>query len=79
MLHPNDLWLMDDEASDVLLTLPEIRQLVDAGPPDEQLGLRSMLERPETLSKAWWHGARVERHHGASRTPRRHADTVRAA
>lgn len=59
MLDPDDLWLVDeelpfDEASDVLETIPEIRQLIDSDLHDErELGLRSILERPDVLSKSW--------------------------
>ncbi len=58
MLDPNDLWLMEevlslDESAELLRTMPEIRQLVD-GRHDDELGLRSILERPEALAKAWW-------------------------
>jgi hypothetical protein len=84
LLDPNDLWLMEediplDEPSELLLTMPEIRQLVDPDRPDEQLGLRSILDRPETLSKAWWKSAHAERRHRASKTVKRHGDVLRAA
>ncbi len=51
MLDEDDLWLMD-EPSELLRGLPEIRHCLD---PDrrEEAGLRSVLERPEALSKAW--------------------------
>ena len=83
-MRENDPWLMEedmplDEPSDLLLTMPEIRQLVDPARPDEQLGLRSILERPETLSKAWRHSAHAERHHGGAKAVKRHAVVLRAA
>jgi hypothetical protein len=83
MLDENDAWLMEedialDDSADLLLTMPEIRQLVDPARPDEQLGLRSILERPETLSKAWRHCANAERHQGLSKVIER-ADVLRAA
>ncbi len=60
MLDQNDLWLMEeelpvDEPADVLLTMPGILQQFDPDRDDEELGLRSILERPEVLSKAWRH------------------------
>ncbi len=83
MLHQNDLWLDEelplDEPADVLRTMPEIRQLVDPDRHDDELGLRSVLEHPEALSKAWWHGAHAERHHRRSKSVKRLADVLRAA
>jgi hypothetical protein len=58
MLKPVDLSFMDESAEDdpaeLLKALPEIRNEVAATPADEDLGLRSLLERPETFSHAWW-------------------------
>jgi hypothetical protein len=78
MLYRRDLWLMDeelslDERSDVLRTMPEIRQLLARDRQDDQLGLRSILERPELLSRSWWHTANLHRHRS------RHLDALRAA
>jgi predicted glycosyltransferase len=58
MLDQDDLWLMEElpveEPSELLRTMPEIRQYLE---PErtEEVGLRSILERPEALSKAWCH------------------------
>ena len=84
MLDKKDLWLMEeelplDEPSDVLLTLPEIRQLVDPDRDEEELGLRAILDRPEALSRAWRHCADAEQHPHTSKSARRHADVLRAA
>ena len=84
MLDQNDLWLMEeelpvDEPADVLMTMPEIRQLFDPDRDDEELGLRSILERPEVLSKAWRHCTHTERHQGTSKSTKRHVDVPRAA
>lgn len=62
MLDPDDLWLMDeelsrDESSDLLETMPGIRQWLDFDRHDGELGLRCMLERPEWLAKSWWRTA----------------------
>jgi hypothetical protein len=83
MLDQNDLWLMEDELpvdepAGVLMTMPEIRQLVDPD-DDEQLGLRSILERPGVLSKAWRHCTHAERHQGTSKSAKRHIDVLRAS
>ena len=81
MLNQDDLWLMDelpiDEPSEVLKTMPEIRQYLDPDRRAEEHGLRSILERPEALSRAWWRNANGRmRTHGA----RRHSSTeLRAA
>jgi hypothetical protein len=84
MLDQNDLWLMEgelplDEPVDLLQTMPEIRQWVDPERHDEELGLRSILERPDVLSKAWWRSAHAKRRLRTSRGPKRHADVLRAA
>jgi hypothetical protein len=84
VVDQNDLWLMEeelpvDEPADVLPTMPEIRLLFDPDRDDEQLGLRSILERPEVLSKAWRHCTHAERHQGNSKSAKRHVDTLRAA
>jgi hypothetical protein len=58
MLRPEDLSYLDDEAvdepSELLKALPEIRQSVAPTPPEDDLGLRSLLERPETFAHPWW-------------------------
>ena len=84
MLDQDDLLLMEeelpvDEPADVLLTMPEIPQLFEPDRDDEELGLRSILERPEVLSKAWRHCTHAERHQGTAKGAKRHVDTLRAA
>lgn len=57
MLRPVDLSFMDEaeeEPSELLKALPEIRQEIGPEPADDDLGLRSLLERPEALAHAWW-------------------------
>ena len=56
MLADDDLWLMEEDAfeerSDLLRMMPEIRHYLDPERGEER-GLRSLLEQPEALSKAW--------------------------
>jgi hypothetical protein len=58
MLRPEDLSFLDEEAveepSELLKALPEIGQHVTPAAPEDDLGLRSLLERPETFAHAWW-------------------------
>lgn len=57
MLKPVDLSFMDEATEDpdeFLRALPEIRHEVAPAPADDDLGLRSLLERPEAFSHAWW-------------------------
>ncbi len=42
-----------DEPSELLRSMPEIRQRLDHAAADDELGLRAVLDRPETLSRAW--------------------------
>jgi hypothetical protein len=87
MMDPNDPWLMDlmeeglplDEPAEMLRMMPEIRQLLDPGSYDGELGLRSILERPDALSKAWRHSAHAERHPRTSQSARQNADLLRAS
>lgn len=84
MLDRNDPWLMEeelplDEPADVLRTMPEIRQLLDPDRHDDELGLRSLLEHPEALSKAWWRSAHAEGHHRTLKSVKHHPDVLRAA
>jgi hypothetical protein len=58
MLRPDDPWFLDedvDEFVEMLKALPEIRQRLEPAPPEEELGLRSLLEQPDTLAHTWWH------------------------
>ena len=58
MLRPEDLSFLDEEAvdepSELLRALPEISQYVAPEPPEDDLGLRSLLERPEAFAHVWW-------------------------
>jgi len=57
MLRPDDPWFHedDDEFVEMLQALPEIRQHLAPAPPEEELGLRSLLERSDTFVHTWWH------------------------
>jgi len=52
-----DVWLVEepvlDEPAD-LLTIPELKQYFGREPHDEELGLRALLETPETPPSPWW-------------------------
>jgi hypothetical protein len=57
MLRPDDPWFLDeavDEPGEVFKALPEIRKYLVPAPPEEELGLRSLLENPDTFAHAWW-------------------------
>lgn len=57
MLRPVDVTFMDDadeQPTELLRALPEIRHELKPEPGDDDLGLRSLLERPELFSHAWW-------------------------
>jgi hypothetical protein len=57
MLSQYDPWFYIDPPVDEttdLLTIPEIRRELAHAPPGEELGLRSLLEHPEVLSKGLW-------------------------
>ena len=57
MLRPDDPWFLDeavDDGEELLKSLPEIRQNLAPAPPEAELGLRSLLERPEGFAHAWW-------------------------
>jgi len=63
MLRLDDPWFLDetgdedeggDEFVEMLKALPELRQLLVPAPPEEEVGLRSLLERPDTFAHAWW-------------------------
>jgi hypothetical protein len=75
MLHHEDVLSREDllsieelpveEPAELLSEMPEIRRCVGLE-RGEGLGFRSILERPETLSKAWWLDASArKRRHGA--------------
>jgi len=51
MLKPDDFLLTEegDDPAEVLRALPEIRQGLELPPHDGELGLRSLLERPELV------------------------------
>jgi hypothetical protein len=57
MLRPDDPWFLDeavDEPGELLKALPEIRQYLVPTPPEEELGLRSLLEDPDNFAHGWW-------------------------
>jgi len=81
MLDQDDLWLMEDgvpidEPSELLETMPEIRPYLAPDQRAEEGGLRSLLERPEVLSKAWWRHAKTRKR---THKTKRHSSTVRRA
>jgi hypothetical protein len=73
MLRPDDPWFLDeaaDEPGELLKALPEIRQYLAPAPPDEDLGLRSLLDQPDTgaFAHPWWRDqARRSGHRGTPR------------
>ena len=79
MLDQDDLWLTEElpieEPSELLKAMPEIRQYLDPE-HEEDVGLRSVLERPEVLSKAWWRSTHTR---GRTRSASRHSGVPRAA
>jgi hypothetical protein len=85
MLANDELWLVEEPPIDApsdLLTIPEVRNHVAHELHDDELGLRSLLERPEALSKkSWWRAerARSRRARLLSKTTRRRRDASRAA
>ena len=81
MLHEeDDLWWVEEvppeEPSDLLRVMPEIRQYVETDAHDDEWGLRSLLEHPEVLSKAW---RRNENRHKPRVRHARHPNLLRAA
>lgn len=64
MLDHDDLWWMEEpsveDPSELLTTMPELRHYL-APHDDGELGLRSVLERPDALSRAWWRDANTRR------------------
>jgi hypothetical protein len=76
MLHDDDLPFIEeptiDEVSDLLRTLPEIRQSISLSPRDEEGSLRSLLEQPEALPRARWRSA-------GTRSKKRAPPALRAA
>ncbi len=84
MLANDELWLVEEPPIDAPsdpLTIPEVRDHVTHEPHDDELGLRSLLERPEALSKSWWRveHARRRRARLPFKTARRRRDVLRAA
>ena len=65
MLHEDDdLWLLEEPPSDEpseLFSIPEIRHHLVRDSLADEVGLRSLLERPEALSKAWRRGVSIGR------------------
>jgi hypothetical protein len=57
MLKPVDLTFMDEgpeDPSELLRAGAKISPEVAAAPIDDDLGLRSLLERPQAFAHAWW-------------------------
>ena len=83
MLANDELWLVEEPPIDApsdLLTIPEVRDHVTHEHHDDELGLRSLLERPEALSKSWWRAERARRQRLPSlRAARRRRDVRHAA
>jgi hypothetical protein len=76
-LDQDDVWLVEeleaDEPSELLRTMPELRQYAVAPPDEEDVGLRSLLDAPEAQSKAWWGNANTRKRHTAKNVKRPHA------
>jgi hypothetical protein len=84
MLANDELWLVEEPPIDApsdLLTIPEVRNHVIHELHDDELGLRSLLERPEALSKSWWRAEHVRRRRAslAPKMARRRRDGLQAA
>jgi hypothetical protein len=84
MLANDELWLVEEPPIDApsdLLTIPEIRDHVTHEHHDDELGLRSLFERPEVLSKSWWRAehARRRRRPPSLKSGRRRRDVLHAA
>jgi hypothetical protein len=81
MLNENDdLWLLEEPASDEpseLFSIPEIRHHLVRDSLADEVGLRSLLERPEALSKAWRRGTGLGKRR--VKKARRHPDLPHAA
>jgi hypothetical protein len=57
MLRPTDPWFLDEaveDPTDLARVLPEMRQCLLPPPPEEELGLRSLLEQPRHFAHGWW-------------------------
>jgi hypothetical protein len=66
MFPPDDLWLTDETFADEsvdLLSLPQIKQHIAHDLDDEELGLRSLLDRPSLAPQTLWddHEPRAKR------------------
>jgi hypothetical protein len=83
MLERDDAWPLDEEVpleepADVIRTMPEIRQLAAPDRRDDELGLRSILARPEALFEAWRHVACSQQRRRPAKSATRHAGAVRS-
>lgn len=71
MLRPDEPWFLDeavDEPGELLKALPEVRQYFAPSPPEADLGLRSLLEQPDSFAHTWWREqARRSRRNGTPR------------
>jgi hypothetical protein len=73
MIKPVDLSFMDESAEDpaeLFKALPQIRHELAPAPGDDDLGLRSLLERPEIFAHAWWRDQARRGGSGARSLPR---------
>lgn len=76
MLRPDDPWFPDemvDEPDELLKALPEIRQNLMPAPPDDAIGLRSLLEQPDTFAHLWWRDQAIRSGRKSVAAPRRRA------
>jgi hypothetical protein len=81
MPKPVDLSFIDEAVEDpaeLLKALPEVRYEVEAATADDDLGIRSLLERPEVFSHPWWRD-QARRGSGRSPFPRRPGGVVSAS
>lgn len=72
--HEDLSWIEElppEEPSELLRTMPEMKHYL--GPdPEEEPGLRSLLEHPDALSRAWWRDGKARKRrakHGKRRPP----------
>ena len=57
------LWLDEPPTEDPseVLNMPEIKRRVSRELPEEEIGLRALLEHPEDISGSWWQEQRARR------------------
>lgn len=84
MLNHKDMWVLEEdlpleEPAEVLRAMPEIQKMLDPEPEEEELGLRSVLEHPAALSKAWWQTTHAGDRRRAAKKIKRRAEMLSAA